>query len=252
MSRLQWDDTGKRFYELGVKKCVLFKMNGDKYNYGIAWSGVTSITGRSEGAEENAFWSDGLKYSSQITSEDFKATIEAYQCPPEFYACDGTYQVKNGLYATQQKRARFGLCYTTTIGNDTKGVEYGEKIHLIYNAAAAPSERAYATLNQSPDAMTLSWELTTMPMFFSKNYRPCAHFVIDTMNMSANLKRALENTLYGTDDTPSILPGIMKWQSQRNNALFTTSFEEILTYPVLADALGNIIVNDRQEAITIY
>lgn len=256
MSKLHWDDTGRRFYELGVKKCVLFKMVGDRYHSGVPWSGVISITNKHEGAEENAFWSDGLKYGSLITTEDFKATIEAYQCPTDFYECDGTYKIKDdiGLYATNQERIRFGLCYTTTVGNDTYGVGRNEKIHLIYDAVASPSERQYATINQSPEALTLSWDLTTRPMFFSNNYRPCAHFIIDTGSMSPNLKKELENILYGTDSTNSTLPGIMKWQTETYSGYrrFTTSLEEILTYPVLIDSLGNIVVNASNEAVLTY
>ena len=239
MSRLHWDDTGKRTFELGIKNCVLFVKEGSTYHSGVAWSGVTSITERHEGGEENAFWSDGVKYSSQISTEEFKATIEAYQCPVEFYACDGTALVKNGLYATQQKRSRFGLCYTTTIGNDTKGVSHGEKIHLVYEAIAAPSERAYNTINNSPDVMTLSWEITTLPNPFIDNYLPCAHFMIDTTEMSPNLKKNLEDVLYGTATTYSRLPAI-------------NELEEIFTYPVLIDAEGNIVVNDKGQAVLMY
>lgn len=268
MSKLHWDDTGKRIYELGIKKCVLFKMEGEKYHSGVAWSGVTNITERIEGAEENAFWADGLKYASLVTTEDFKATIEAYQCPPEFYECEGISAidfngvsgVSNGLYANNQKRVRFGLAYTTTIGNDVKGVNYSEKIHLIYGAMAAPSERSYATLNQSPDAMTLSWDITTKPMYFSSNHRPAAHFVIDTSKISKNLKDGLEKVLYGTNTTYSTLPAINNWQKQifkneesgKNDQYFTVSLQDLLTYPVLMDSEGNIVVNDKQEAILIY
>lgn len=268
MSKLHWDDTGKRFYELGIKNCVLFKMNGEKYNAGVAWSGVTNITERMEGAEENAFWADGIKYSSLVTTEDFKATIEAYQCPEEFYECEGIQyinfnsgvsNVSDGLYATNQKRARFGLAYTTKIANDIKGTDYSEKIHLIYGAMAAPSERSYATLNQSPDAMTLSWEITTKPMYFSSSHRPAAHFIIDTSKISPNLKLGLEKVLYGTNTTHPILPAINEWQKQiykdeNNNDVqyFTVTLQDLLTYPVLIDAEGNIVVNSKQEAVLIY
>jgi len=264
MSKLHWDDTGKRYFELGVKKCVLFKMNGESYKPGVAWSGVTNITEKVEGAEENAFWADGLKYASLITTEDFKATLEAYQCPPEFYECEGIQSIDfnsgrgNGLYATNQNRARFGLCYTTTVGSDTKGVDGTEKIHLIYNASAAPSERSYATLNQSPDAMTLSWDITTKPMFFSANHRPSAHFVIDTSKISKTLKSSIEKVLYGTNTTAPTLPAIYEWQKQvykdgsTNVQYFTVSLQELLTYPVLTDASGNIVVDKDNRAVLMH
>lgn len=270
MSKLHWDDTGSRIYELGVKKCVLFKMNGESYRSGVAWSGVTNITERIEGAEENGFWADGLKYSSLVTTEDFKATIEAYQCPEEFYECEGINTIEfnknissgsfgNSLYAYNQKRTRFGLAYTTIIGNDTKGTDYSEKIHLIYNATAAPSERSYATLNQSPDAMTLSWDITTKPMYFSSSHRPAAHFVIDTTKLSPNLKLGLEKVLYGTNTTHPTLPAINEWQKKifkdengNDVQYFTVSLQDLLTYPVLMDSNGDIVVNASQEAILIY
>lgn len=240
MSKLHWDDTGKRFFELGIKKCVLFVQNDNGvYHSGVPWSGVTSINETIEGADENAFWSDGVKYSSEVSIGEFKATIEAYQCPTQFYECDGTVLVKNGLYATQQKRRRFGLCYTTTIGNDTYGVGRGEKIHLVYNAIALPSERDYETINESPDAMTLSWDITTLPNPFIEDYLPCSHFMINTMEMSPNLKKELEKVLYGTDSTYSRLPAI-------------NELEEIFTYPVLIDSLGNIVVNASNEAVLTY
>lgn len=240
MSRLTWDNTGERTYELGVKRCVLFVMNNDgTYKKGVAWSGVTSITENRSGAEEVSCWADGIKYASLRTTEEFGATIEAYQCPPEFYECDGTLEITNGIFATQQKRKSFGLCYTTSMGNDIKGTSYGEKIHIIYGATASVSERDYLTINDSPETVNLSWEITTEPIEFDENLRPSAHFIVDATNVWHVLLRNLKNALYGTDTTESRLPEI-------------DEIVKYLTDPVLCDASGNYVADSHGNLIRMH
>lgn len=207
---LVWDDTGNKKYETGTKKGVLFVM-GDNgtYNEGVAWNGLTAVTEQDGGAEETALWADDIKYASLRSMEEFGATIEAYQCPPEFYACDGSASITDGVFIDQQGRKSFAFSYVTTIGNDVNGTDYGYKIHLVYGCTASPSERAYQTINDSPDAITLSWEVTTTPVPVT-GYKPTSHLSIDstmftTEAAKAKLK-AFEDILWGSTEANSRLP----------------------------------------------
>ena len=207
---LVWDNTGEKKFETGTKKGVLFVMNDDgTYRNGVAWNGLTSVSLSNSGADETALWADDIKYASLRSAEEFGATIEAYQCPREFYECDGTAEVVPGMYVGQQTRRSFGFSYVTTIGNDVQGNDYGYKIHLIYNASANPSERSYQTINESPDAITLSWEITTTPVAFT-GYKNVAHIEIDSTKFTTEAQRAalkdLEDQLWGSESNNSTLP----------------------------------------------
>lgn len=206
---LTWDDTGKKIYETGTKRGVLYVIDDEgNYGEGVAWNGLTAVTESNSGAEETALWADDIKYASLRSAEEFGATIEAYQCPEEFYECDGTAEVATGVTINQQGRKAFGFSYTTTVGNDTKGNDYGEKIHLIYNATASPTERSYQTINDSPDAITLSWELTTTPVSVT-GHKPTAHIIIDTTKIPEASKTKLDTfkkAIYGSDQEAAHLP----------------------------------------------
>ena len=165
MSRLTWDNAGERYYETGVKQGVLYPIQSDgKYSLGVAWNGLTAVTESPSGAEATALYADDIKYLNLISNEEFGATIEAYTYPDEFAECDGSAALADGVMLGQQKRKTFGLCYKTTVGNDVDGNDYGYKLHLIYGCLAAPSEKAYATINDSPEAITFSWEVSTTPV----------------------------------------------------------------------------------------
>lgn len=203
---LVWDDSGNKKFELGTKNGVLFVMNNDgTYADGVAWNGLTGVTETTSGGDETALWADDIKYGSLYAAEQFGATIEAYQCPPEFYPCDGSATIAPGVTIDLQPRQRFGFAYISTIGNDTSGISYGYKIHLIYNAVAQPSERAYATMNESPDAMTLSWEVTTIPIPVA-NHKPTAHLIIDSTTAKEAKLTALKTILFGSSEANSRLP----------------------------------------------
>lgn len=204
MGRIVWDKDGERLYETGVKHGVLYKRNtSGAYVGGVAWNGLTSVSESPEGAEANALYADDIKYLNLISNEDFKATIEAYTYPPEFEECDGTASLATGVTIGQQARKMFGLCYETTIGNDVDGNEYGRKLHLVYGCLAAPSEKSYETINDSPDAITFSWEINTTPVNVSsidgKKFKPTALLTIDSTKVDEAKLAQLENILFGTD-----------------------------------------------------
>lgn len=199
MSKLVWDQTGERYYETGVKMGVLYPQStGGTYPKGVAWNGLTAVTESPSGAEATALYADDTKYLNLISAEEFGATIEAYTYPPEFGACDGSAEIAAGVTIGQQKRTAFGLCYRTTIGNDTDGNDHGYKLHIIYGAMASPSEKAYATINDSPEAITFSWEVTTTPVSVS-GFKPTANLTIDSTKVNAQKLAALEAILYGSD-----------------------------------------------------
>ena len=200
MSRLKWDQTGERFYETGVKNGVLYIPTGGLYAKGVAWNGLTAVTESPSGAEATPLYADDIKYLNLISTEEFGATIEAYTYPDEFAECDGSAELATGVYIGQQPRKTFGLCYKTTLGNDEDGNSYGYKLHLIYGAKAAPTEKAYATINDSPEAITFSWELTTTPVPV-KNAKPTASITIDSTKVDPGKLAALEDILYGKDGT---------------------------------------------------
>ena len=209
MAKIVWDNTGERLYETGVKNGVLYVQEGGAYPKGVAWNGLTAVTESPSGAEATPLYADDIKYLNLMSAEEFGATIEAYTYPEEFAECDGSAVAYAGVYLGQQPRKTFGLCYRTTIGNDVDGNEHGYKLHLIYGCLAAPSERAYTTINDSPEAITFSWEVSTTPVVataFGPKMKPTACITIDsTKVVSANLK-ALEDVLYGTDDQEARLP----------------------------------------------
>lgn len=209
MSKLEWDKTGERFYETGVDHCALYVMEEDgTYGNGVAWNGVTSISENPSGAEANALYADNIKYLNLVSAEDYGATIEAYSSPEEFDACDGSASPVAGLKIGQQIRKKFGLVFRSRIGNDVEGDELGYKLHIVYNCLAAPSERSYETVNDSPEAMTLSWELSTTPVNVT-GYKPTAHLEIDSRKFtSANKAKleALEKKLFGDNATEPTLP----------------------------------------------
>lgn len=206
MSKLVWDQTGEREYETGVKNGVLYVQGeGGTYPKGVAWNGLISVTESPSGAEATALYADDIKYLSLMSNEEFGATIEAYMSPEEFDQCDGTASLATGVSIGQQKRKTFGMAYKTTIGNDVDGNDYGYKIHLIYGALAAPSEKAYSTINDSPEAMTLSWELSTTPVNV-KGFKPTASVVIDSTKVDKKKLAALEDILFGSESKEARLP----------------------------------------------
>lgn len=205
MAKLVWDKTGDRLYETGVKNGVLYIPTAGVYSKGVAWNGLTAVTESPSGAEATALYADDTKYLSLMSAEEFGATIEAYTYPDEFAACDGSAELADGVVIGQQKRSTFGLCYKTTIGNDTEGNDHGYKLHIIYGALAKPSERAYATINDSPEAITFSWEITTTPVNVT-GAKPTASLVIDSTKADPSKLAALEDILYGKDGEPASEP----------------------------------------------
>lgn len=205
MAKLVWDKTGDRLYETGVKNGVLYIPTAGVYSKGVAWNGLTAVTESPSGAEATALYADDTKYLSLMSTEEFGATIEAYTYPDEFAACDGSAELADGVMIGQQKRSTFGLCYKTTIGNDTEGNDHGYKLHIIYGALAAPSEKAYASINDSPEAITFSWEITTTPVNVT-GAKPTASLVIDSTKADPSKLAALEDILYGKDGEPGNEP----------------------------------------------
>lgn len=200
MARLTWDDAGKRLYETGVRMGVLYPLGeSGEYDKGVAWNGLTGVTESPSGAEATALYANDSKYLSLYSAEEFGATIEAYTYPDEFAACDGSAELVKGASIGQQERQIFGLCYRTVVGNDVKGNDAGYKIHIIYGAKASPSEKAYATTNDSPEAITFSWEITTTPVTVS-GFKPTANIVIDSTKADPTKLSALEDVLYGDAD----------------------------------------------------
>ena len=205
MAKIAWDKTGERFYETGVKNGVLYIQEGGAYPKGVAWNGLTAVTESPSGAEATPLYADDIKYLNLLSAEEFGATIEAYTYPDEFAACDGSAALVDGVMIGQQARKTFGLCYRTTIGNDTNGNDYGYKLHIIYGALAAPSEKAYATINDSPEAITFSWEVTTTPVNVT-GAKPTASITIDSTKADPTKLAALEDILYGKDGEPGNEP----------------------------------------------
>ncbi len=206
MAKLNWDATGERFYETGVKMGVLYVQDAQgAYPKGVAWNGLTAVTESPSGAEATPLYADDIKYLNLMSTEEFGATIEAYTYPDEFMDCDGSAALTTGVYIGQQARKSFGMCYRTVLGNDTENNDYGYKIHLIYGALAAPSEKAYATINDSPEAITFSWEVTTTPVNVT-GHKPTASMTIDSTKVDTEKLAALEAVLYGDENTEARLP----------------------------------------------
>jgi len=197
MPKIKWDQTGERLYETGVSKGVLYPYANNAYGNGVAWNGLTNVSESPEGAEATPLYADNIKYLNLMSTEEFKATVEAYTYPDEFAACNGEQELAAGISIGQQKRNTFGMAYQTKIGNDVDS-DLGYKIHLIYGALAAPSEKAYATVNDSPEAITFSWELSTTPVEVT-GFKPTASLVIDSTKVDADKLAKLEDELYGCD-----------------------------------------------------
>lgn len=199
MSKLVWDKTGERLYETGVKQGVLYPMDTKgTYPKGVAWNGLTNVTESPSGAEATALYADDIKYLNLMSNEEFGGTIEAYTYPDEFAECDGSASLAAGVYIGQQARKTFGFCYRTTLGNDVDSNAHGYKLHLVYGALASPSEKAYATINDSPEAITFSWEFSTTPVNVT-GFKPTASLTIDSTKVDAEKLAALEKVLYGDD-----------------------------------------------------
>ena len=206
MARLVWDQTGQKTYETGVKQGVLYPQGeGGAYPKGYAWNGLTGVTESPSGAESNPLYADDIKYLNLMSAEEFGATIEAYTYPDEFAECDGSAEIAPGVTIGQQARKTFGMAYKTTFGNDVDGNEHGYKLHLVYGAKAKPSEKAYATVNDSPEAVTFSWEVTTTPVNVA-GFKPTASVTIDSTKIEAGKLKAIEDKLYGTQDQEPALP----------------------------------------------
>lgn len=204
MSAIKWDEAGTRLYETGVKNGVLYRKDPDtgKYTEATPWNGLTSISENPSGAEPSPLYADDIKYITLMSKEEIGGTIEAYTYPDEFAECDGTASLAAGITIGQQKRETFGLCYTTTVGNDEKGTEYGSKIHILYNCLASPSQKSYTSMNESPEAITFSWEFTTTPVEVT-GHAPTALVVIDTAKVAAEKLTLLKKALFGSDGTGS-------------------------------------------------
>ena len=206
MAKIVWDESGKRLYETGVKNGVLYIQDETgAYNKGVAWNGLTAVTESPSGAEATPLYADDIKYLELFSAEEFGATIEAYTYPEEFEACDGSASLGTGVTIGQQDRKTFGLCYRTVLGNDVKSNEYGYKLHLIYGAKAAPSEKGYQTINDSPEAITFSWEVTTTPVNVA-GFKPTASVTIDSTKIDPEKLKKIEDLLYGEGATDAKLP----------------------------------------------
>lgn len=206
MSKIVWDAIGEHTFETGVRNGVLYLKNVEGvYDNGVAWNGLTSVSESPEGAEPTDLYADDIKYLTLMSAENFKATIEAYTYPVEFEECDGSATIAKGVVIGQQPRKPFGLCYRTTIGNDTDGNEHGYKLHIVYGCQASPSEKQYSTINDSPDAVTFSWEVSTTPVNVNGK-KPTATLIIDSTKADKAKLTALEAILYGSEQTEPRLP----------------------------------------------
>lgn len=206
---ITWDENGERLYETGVKKMVLYPLSSNgAYTPGVAWNGITSVQESPSGAEASPVYADDIKYLNLYSVEEYAATIEAYMCPREFYKCDGSASLiegNNGITIGQQDRQMFGFCYRTAIGNDIVGDTYGYKLHLVYGCKASPSEQSHQTINDSPEAGSLSWSITTTPVNVT-GHKPTSVLTIDSTAVDADALAALETILYGTGSTAPRLP----------------------------------------------
>lgn len=206
MAKLVWNEAGKRLYETGVDKGVLYVSDGrGGYQNGVVWNGLVSVNESPSGAEATPLYAGNIKYVELMSNEEFGASIEAYTYPEEFEQCDGSAELAEGVTIGQQPRKSFGLCYRTKIGNDTAGDDHGYKIHLIYGAKAAPTEKSYTTINDSPEAITFSWEVTTTPIEV-EGHKPTATLTIDSTKVDPEKLEDIEKKLYGDTSTEATLP----------------------------------------------
>lgn len=204
MAKLVWDETGSRTYETGVDHGVLFVNKNGEYGKGIAWNGLTTVTESPSGAEASAIWADNIKYLNLYSAEEFGATIEAYTYPEEFGECDGSANVATGVQVGQQERRSFAFAYRTRLGNDVDGDSYGYKIHIIYGCRASTTEKGYSTVNDSPEAITFSWEVTTTPINV-EGFKPTANIIIDSTKVDADKLAEFETKLYGSTEADATL-----------------------------------------------
>lgn len=210
MAKLTWDQVGAKLYETGVSQGVLYPAKAEGgYNNGVAWNGLTQVSENPSGAEATPVYADNIKYLNLFSAEEFGATIEAYTYPDEFAACDGSAEIIPGATIGQQSRRQFGFCYKTKIGNDVAGDSLGYKIHVVYNCQASPSAKAYQTVNESPEAITFSWEVTTTPVAV-EGYKPTATLIIDSTKVDKDKLKAIEDKLYGTEETEPTLPTLQE------------------------------------------
>lgn len=206
MAKIVWDAIGERLYEVGVRNGVLYPIQEDgKYSLGVPWNGLTAVTESPSGAEATPLYADDIKYLNLMSAEEFGATIEAYTYPAEFAACDGSATLIEGATIGQQARTTFGLCYRTVLGNDVKNDNYGYKLHLIYGCLATPSEKSYSTINDSPEAITFSWEVASTPVNVT-GFQPTSVVIVDSTKVTEAGLKALEDALYGTEDKEAYLP----------------------------------------------
>lgn len=205
MAKLLWDQSGERTYETGVDHGVLFVQNAGEYGKGIAWNGLTAVTESPSGAEASAIYADNIKYLNLYSAEEFGCTIEAYTYPDEFGVCDGSADIATGVSIGQQDRKSFAFSYRTKIGNDQDGDAYGYKIHIIYGCRASTTQKGYSTVNDSPEAINFSWEVTTTPITV-EGFKPTANVIIDSTKVDATKLAAFEDYLYGTTEADSTLP----------------------------------------------
>ena len=205
MARLIWDEVGQRFFETGVKNGVLYVQDDDgSYKNGVVWNGLTAVTESPSGAEETPLYADDVKYLTLRSAEEFGATVEAYTYPEEFEQCDGSASIANGVTIGQQARRAFGLCYRTSVGNDIQGQNFSYKLHLIYGCTVAPSEKSYSTINDNPEAITFSWELSTVPVPVD-GFSPTASLVIDASKVDEGKMQQLEDALFGNESSEATL-----------------------------------------------
>ena len=207
MAKLEWDKSGEKYFEAGVDHGVLYTTVGTEYyTGGVVWNGLITISESPEGGDENAFYADNIKYGTLRGTEDFGGSIEAYTYPDEWEACDGSATIAAGAIVTQQTRKTFGLSYRTLIGNDVDGLEHGYKLHLVYGCTASPSEKSRETVNDSPDASSMSWDFTTVPVNVGVGFKPTSHIIVDSRKAGTAKMTALEDVLYGTDSEGAKLP----------------------------------------------
>ena len=260
MSKLKWDQTGEKFYETGVSKGVLYPVSNGAYPLGIAWNGLTAVNENPSGAEVTPLYADNIKYLNLMSTESFGATVEAYTYPDEFGACNGEAELATGVSIGQQKRGLFGLSYQTKIGNDQDN-DLGYKIHLIYGCLAAPSEKAYATVNDSPEAITFSWEISTTPVEVT-GFKPTASLIIDSTKVSAEALSKLESILYGDTGSDPRLPlpdeilEIINGKELASIAITTAPTKTTYTAGESFDATGMVVTatytEGDPEAVTGY
>lgn len=230
---LTWDQVGERYFETGVDRGVLYVYDNNAYGKGVAWNGLTNVSENPSGAEATALYADNIKYLNLISNEDFGCTIEAYTYPDEFAQCDGSAEIATGVIIGQQKRKTFGFSYRTKIGSDTDGNDHGYKIHIVYGCTAAPTEKSYATINDSPEAITFSWEITTIPIEVS-GFKPTACIVIDSTKVNNDTKmKSLTDLLWGSESNDPTLPTIAQLLS-----IFGSQQETVVNPPANGGETG--------------